>query len=279
MFKPFTLNIRGQILRVERPLVMSIINITPDSFYSDSRSTSADQVKKMAEEAISAGADIIDVGAYSTRPGADEVNIEEEKSRLFMGLDAIRQVSDSIPISVDTFRAEVAREAVTDHSADIINDISGGDLDSEMFDTVASLRVPYILMHTRGTPRDMQKDTEYVDVTAEVIADLSRKLRTLRLLGVSDVIVDPGFGFAKTLEQNYALLRNLEAFTTELDAPLLVGVSRKSMITKLLDITPTEALNGTTVINTLALTRRAAILRVHDTLEAVQAVKIYMSSI
>ncbi len=193
-------------------------------------------------------------------------------------MKAIREVSADIVVSVDTFRASVAREAVVTYGADIINDISGGNLDAEMWQTVARLKVPYILMHMRGTPSTMQSMTDYDDVTADVILGLSRKLRELRLLGVADVIVDPGFGFSKTLEQNFEMMRNLNAFTEALDAPLLVGISRKSMITKSLGITADDALAGTIALNTIALSRGAAILRVHDVAEAVAAVRMHQLS-
>lgn len=258
---------------------MGIVNVTPDSFYSGSRTQTEESVCEKVERMLSDGADFIDIGAYSSRPGADDVSPEKEMARLETGLKAVRSVAPDIPVSVDTFRAEVAKVAVSEFGADIINDISGGSLDADMFDAVAALRVPYILMHMRGTPSDMQTKTDYRDVTAEVMADLSVKMRELRLKGVSDIIIDPGFGFAKTLEQNYEMVRNLSLFTELLDAPLLVGVSRKSMLTRLLGITPDQALSATTALNTLALTRGAAILRVHDVLEASQAVRIYQSSI
>ena len=188
---------------VTRPLVMGIVNVTPDSFYASSRTSSPDAIKARVEQMVGEGADILDVGAYSSRPGATEVSAEEEIERLALGLRALRMVAPDIPVSVDTWRAEVARTAVSELGADIVNDISGGDLDPEMFETIADLRVPYIIMHMRGTPATMASQTDYDDVTAEVIADLSQKLSRLRLLGVSDVIVDPGFGFAKTQAQNW----------------------------------------------------------------------------
>ena len=279
MFTPFTLNIRGELRRYERPQVMGIVNVTPDSFYSESRSQTEDGVCEKVERMLSDGADFIDIGAYSSRPGAADVSPDLEMARLETGLKAVRSVAPGIPVSVDTFRAEVAKVAVMEFGADIINDISGGNLDNDMFDVLAALRLPYVLMHMRGTPSDMQTKTDYSDVTSEVIADLSVKMRELRLKGVSDIIIDPGFGFAKTLEQNYEMMRNLSMFTELLDAPLLVGVSRKSMLTRLLGITPEQALSATTALNTLALTRGASILRVHDVLEASQAVRIYQSSI
>lgn len=275
MFQPFTLNIKGDLRCYERPQIMGIVNVTPDSFFPDSRTLGGDAIKRRVENMLEAGADFLDVGAYSARPGADDVSVQEEIDRLGVGMDAVRSVSTDIPVSVDTFRAKVAEIAVRDLDVDIINDISGGNLDEQMFDTVASLNVPYVLMHMRGTPATMQTMTDYNDVTADVILDLSQKLRVLRLKGVSDVIVDPGFGFGKTLEQNYELIRNLELFQSQLNAPVLVGISRKSMITRALGIAPSDALNGTTVLNTISLIKGAAFLRVHDVKEAVQVLKLY----
>lgn len=224
------------------------------------------------------GVDMIDVGAYSSRPGAADVPVREEIDRLRIGMRLLRDMAPDIPVSVDTFRAGVARVAVEELGADIINDISGGDLDPDMWRTVAALNVPYILMHMRGTPSTMQQFTGYDDVTAEVINGLSRKLRELRLLGVADVIVDPGFGFSKTIGQNFEMMRNLRAFTLALNAPLLVGISRKSMIYKTFDTVPAETLNGTTVLNTIAISRGASILRVHDVKPCVEAVRLSLLS-
>ncbi len=278
MFKKFTLNIKGRLFVADRPQIMGIINVTPDSFYSGSRTLLEADIRSRVERMLEEGVDIVDIGAYSSRPGAADVSPSEEMTRLETGMKIIRSLNAEIPVSVDTFRAEVAREAVCNMGADIVNDISGGDLDNAMWETVAELNTPYILMHMRGTPSDMQNFTDYADVTADVIADLSRKLRQLRLMGVADVIVDPGFGFSKTLEQNFEMLRNLEVFTAALDAPLLAGMSRKSMIYKLLGTTPAEALNGTTVLNTMALERGTSILRVHDVKAAVEALKLYMET-
>ena len=274
MFKPFSLNIHGRLIEYDRPAVMGIINVTPDSFYAGSR-TKADEIGRRVRSMIDDGADMIDIGAYSSRPGAAEVSEAEEIDRLSEGMAALREAAPDVVVSVDTFRASVAKAAIEQMGADIVNDISGGDLDGRMFETVASLRVPYILMHMRGTPADMQTLTDYPDgITAEVLRDLSVKLRTLRLAGVSDVIVDPGFGFAKTLEQNYRLMADLPMFTEMLDAPVLVGVSRKSMVTRALGITAKDALNGTTVLNTIALLGGAQILRVHDVKACAEAVRI-----
>lgn len=274
MFKPFSLNIKGSLREFVSPAVMGIVNVTPDSFYDRSRSMDELAIAGRVRAAIADGADMLDLGAYSSRSGADVVPVEEEVARLRRGLKVIRDISPEIIVSVDTFRAEVARVAVSEFGADIINDISGGTLDDKMFETVAFLGVPYILMHMRGTPATMQQMCEYEDVTADVIRDLSVKLRSLRLLGVADVIVDPGFGFAKTTEQNYEMMKNLECFDI-LEAPLLVGISRKSMITKPLEITADEALVGTAVLDTIALSKGASILRVHDVKSAVQTRALY----
>lgn len=274
MFKPFSLNIHGRLIEYDRPAVMGIINVTPDSFYAGSR-TKADEIGRRVRSMIDDGADMIDIGAYSSRPGAAEVSEAEEIDRLSEGMAALREAAPDVVVSVDTFRASVAKAAIEQMGADIVNDISGGDLDGRMFETVASLRVPYILMHMRGTPADMQTLTDYPDgITAEVLRDLSVKLRTLRLAGVNDVIVDPGFGFAKTLEQNYRLMADLPMFAEMLDAPVLVGVSRKSMVTRALGVTAKDALNGTTVLNTIALLGGAQILRVHDVKACAEAVRI-----
>lgn len=274
MFQPFSLNLRGCLRTYDRPQIMGIVNVTPDSFYEGSRTMDEKALASRIAAMIESGADFIDMGGYSSRPGASEVPEEEEVARLRLGMKALRAVDSDIPVSIDTFRADVARRAIEDFGADIINDISGGDLDGRMFETAADLKEPYILMHMRGTPATMQSMTDYADVTAEVIASLSEKLRRLRLLGVADVIVDPGFGFGKTLGQNFELMRNLEAFSA-LGCPVLVGVSRKSMICKSLGITPDEALTGTVALNTIALTRGAAFLRVHDVADAVRVLKLY----
>lgn len=274
MFKPFSLNLRGRLMVCDRPQVMGIVNVTPDSFFEGSRTLDERSIALRIEKQVADGADFIDIGAYSSRPGAADVSPEEEIARLRTGMKVLRSVDGDIPVSVDTFRADVARVAVEELGADIINDISGGAIDGRMFQTVAELGVPYVLMHMRGTPATMQSLTEYGDVTADVVADLSVKLRQLRLLGVSDVIVDPGFGFSKTTAQNFEMMKNLEIFDA-LECPLFVGISRKSMITRTLGISSVNALAGTVALNTIALTRGAAILRVHDVLEAVQAVKLY----
>lgn len=270
-FLPFTLNIKGSIRLIERPQIMGIVNATPDSFFPGSRTLSRESIIERTRSLIDQGADMIDIGAYSSRPGAADVSETEELRRLETALGAIRLINTDIPVSVDTFSANVARTAISSLGADIVNDISGGSLDADMLETVASLKCPYILMHMRGTPATMQTLTDYDDVTADVIKELSTILGRLEALGVSDIIVDPGFGFAKTVEQNYELMRNLETMENLLGLPLLVGISRKSMLTRPLGIKPDEALNATTVMNVIALSKGASILRVHDVKEARQA--------
>ena len=260
---PFSLKLRDRIVEFDRPQIMGIINVTPDSFYAGSRTGDSVSVARRVEKMIEDGADWIDIGAYSSRPGALEVTAEEEIRRLRLGMEALRTGNSAIFDSVDTFRAEVAGMAATELGADMINDISGGSLDPDMFAVVAEAGAPYVLMHMRGTPSSMQTMTDYTDVTADVLADLRVKLSHLRAMGVADVVVDPGFGFAKTMEQNYTLMRELEMFGL-LDCPVLVGVSRKSMIYRLTEKTPDESLFGTVALNALALERGAAFLRVHD---------------
>lgn len=275
-FKPFTLNIAGRIRKYNRPAVMGILNVTPDSFYADSRTPEADAIGRRVERMLTEGTDMIDVGGYSSRPGADEVSAAEETERVCRGIAAVRSLSDDIPVSVDTFRADVAEAAVA-AGANIINDISGGTADEAMFATVARLQTPYVLMHMRGTPQTMQQLTDYTDVTADVIAELSGPLHRLQLMGVADVIIDPGFGFAKTTGQNYELMRNLPAIESMLGRPVLVGISRKSMITRIAGCTPAEALPGTIALDTFAAMAGASILRVHDVGAARQALDVTLA--
>ena len=272
-FKPFSLNIKGHRVSFTCPAVMGILNITPDSFYSGSRAMTGADIDRRVGQLLAEEPDMIDIGGYSSRPGADDVPPAEELRRLEAGIEAVRKLDGNIPLSVDTFRADVARTAVTSLGADIIDDISGGTLDDNMMQTVADTRAPYIMMHMRGTPADMQQHTDYNDVAADVTEWLSRRIAMFSLAGADDIIVDPGFGFSKTLGQNYELLANL-GLLSSLGRPVLVGVSRKSMIFKALDTTPEQSLNGTTVINTLALERGASILRVHDVTPARQAVTL-----
>lgn len=274
-FKPFSLNIRGKLLEIKRPQVMAIINATPDSFYAASRSSEPGCVATRAAEAISAGADMIDLGAYSSRPGATDIPSSEEIDRLRRAMAEIRAVAPDMPVSVDTFRADVARAAVEEMGADMINDIGGGTLDEDMFATVARLRVPYILMHMRGTPATMTTLTDYPEgVTAGVIRELSGKVRRLHELGVSDIIVDPGLGFAKTPEQNFRLLRDTPLIAEAFGLPVLIGLSRKSMLTRTLGITADEALEATVAADTVAAMLGAAIIRVHDPLPCRQSIEI-----
>lgn len=271
-FKKYSLNLRGRLVEIDKPLVMGIINATPDSFYSDSRMLDAHDIAGKANEMAQQGADIIDLGACSTRPGAQVVDASEEVMRLNVAVKAVRQVvGNEMLLSVDTFRASVARHCVEELGVDIINDISGGDLDPLMHSTVAQLQVPYVVMHMRGTPATMQQFTNYDDdVAAVVLEELARKVDALHQCGINDVIADPGFGFAKTVEQNYRIMSQLEVFHA-LDVPLLVGISRKSMIQRVLNCDAAHALNGTTALNTIALMKGAHILRVHDVRAAVEA--------
>lgn len=268
-----TINIKGQLLSLDEPQVMGILNVTPDSFYAGSRKQTEAAIIDRIETILRERASIIDVGGYSSRPDAAEVSETEEMQRLEMALQPLLQHYPDVVVSVDTFRSSVARQCVEKYGVTMINDISGGELDERMFDTVAQLRVPYIMMHMRGTPQTMQQQTDYEDVTADLLKYFSQKLERLFRLGVNDVILDPGFGFSKTLTQNYELMRHLGDFRI-FDLPLLVGVSRKSMIYKLLETTPEESLNGTTVLHTYALLQGADILRVHDVRAAKEAIRI-----
>ncbi len=272
-FHTYSLNLHGRLVTIDRPWVMGIINVTPDSFYSGSRVNDERSLVERVRQMLDEGADVLDVGACSTRPGSEQVDARQEMERLQWALGVMRREAPDAIISVDTYRADVARRCVEEWGADIVNDISGGTIDKAMFATVAELQVPYVLMHMRGTPETMASLTHYDNVAADVLEWMARRIDELRQLGVADVIADPGFGFAKTQEQNYELLARLEAFHA-LNAPLLVGVSRKRMIYTPLGCTADEALNGTTVINTIALQQGAHILRVHDVKAAVEAVRL-----
>lgn len=269
--------LNGHLVDLSTPLVMSIVNITPDSFFAPSRQSDTDRLLNTIQQALNDGAKIIDIGGYSTRPGASFVSEEEELARISSALNIIRRNFPFIHLSVDTFRASVAELAVKTYGVALINDISGGTLDRNMFSMVTQLNVPYVLMHTRGTPENMQQLTHYDQFIPEVLHYFADKITHLRTLGFTkEVVIDPGFGFAKTLDQNYALLRNLRIFET-FNSPLLIGVSRKSMICKLLGVQPEQALNGTTVLHTLALQNGASILRVHDVKPAVEAIKLFQA--
>ena len=268
-----SLNVNGRLLDLSTPQVMGILNVTPDSFYAGSRSRTEAEIAARACQILDEGASIIDIGAYSSRSNAEHISPEEEMQRLRTGLEILNRNHPDAIISVDTFRAEVARQCVEEYGAAIINDISAGEMDEQMFPTVARLNVPYIMMHMQGTPQNMQKEPHYENLLKEVFMYFARKVRQLRDLGMKDIILDPGFGFGKTLEHNYELMAHLEEFGI-FELPLLVGVSRKSMIYRLFGATPQEALNGTTVLDTVALMMGADILRVHDVREAVEAVRL-----
>ena len=275
MRKARYINANGKLLDLSTPCVMGILNATPDSFYAGSRMQTEAQIARRVEQMAQEGAGIMDVGAYSSRSGAADVSAKDEMEQLRTALGVVRRLQPDAIVSVDTFRADVARMCVEEYGAAIINDISGGELDKDMFATVARLQVPYVLMHMQGTPQDMQQRPHYDSLLEDVFLYFARKVQQLRDLGVKDIILDPGFGFGKTLEHNYELLAHLEDFRI-FELPLLAGVSRKSMIYRLLDATPAEALNGTTVVHSICLLKGADILRVHDVRQAVEAVKIIM---
>jgi dihydropteroate synthase len=268
-----TIRLRGNLIDLSTPLVMGILNTTPDSFYEGSRTLSVDTALERAGQMLAEGATILDVGGYSSRPGAADIPQAEELNRVLPVIESLTKHFPDVYISIDTFRAEVARQAV-EAGACMVNDVSGGSLDSQLFETVAKLKVPYVLMHMRGTPQTMKSLTGYEDIVKEVVDYFGQKVYLLRQLDIKDIILDVGFGFAKTIEQNYFLLKNLDAFKI-IGLPILAGLSRKSLIYKKLGVPVSGALNGTTVLNTLALTKGASILRVHDVREAVEAIKLF----
>ncbi len=268
-----SLNLGGELISLDRPLVMGILNITPDSFYAGSRAMRDEEIVKRLHTLVGEGADIIDVGAYSTRPGAKDISPEEEMNRLSHALELIRRHYPEAKVSVDTFRADIATRCVREYGVQMINDISGGELGNRMFETVANLHVAYVLTHLRGTPQTMSEPADYHHLIPEMLYYFSERIDRLRRLGVNDIIIDPGFGFGKTLDDNYLLLNRLSEFA-RIGLPLLVGVSRKSMIYKQLNITPEESLNGTTVLHTLALLNGANILRTHDVKEARESINL-----
>jgi len=267
-----TIKIKGELINFSVPKIMGILNVTPDSFYDGGKYNSEKKILDQVEKMISSGADIIDVGGYSSRPGAKEISIENELSRVIPIIQLISKRFPNIIISIDTFRSKVANQAVNS-GAHMINDISGGNLDSNMFKTVSKLDVPYILMHMRGSPKNMMNNTNYDDILNEIKNYFSERISKAKLDGVNNIIIDPGFGFSKTKEQNYKLMNRLE-FLKEFKTPIIVGISRKSMIYKTLDTTPDKALNGSTILHTISLLKGANILRTHDVLEAVECVKI-----
>ncbi len=264
-----TLNLKGNLVSLATPLIMGILNVTPDSFFADSRKQDEAAIDARIQQILSEGGDLIDLGGYSSRPDAAEVTPAEEMRRLEVALSLLQRHYPQVPVSVDTFRADIARRCAEEYGVAMINDISGGELDAQMFSTVADLHIPYIMMHMRGTPQTMQQHCDYTDLMEAIMCYFARKVEQLRLLGVNDIILDPGFGFSKTLVQNYELMAHLDEFKA-FDLPLLVGVSRKSMIYKLLGGTPADSLNGSTVLHTYALLHGANILRVHDVKAAVE---------
>ncbi len=271
--KPRYINTGGKLLDLEIPKVMGILNITPDSFYKGSRYSTNEEILRAATQMLEDGADILDIGGYSSRPGAKDITVEEESNRV---LKAVKLISRELPgtiISVDTFRSDIAREAVIECGAHMINDISGGDADNNMFLIVEKLNVPYIMMHMKGNPRTMQNNPVYEDIVADILKWFGERIFKLKSAGVKDIIIDPGFGFGKTIDHNFELLRKLGDFSIA-GLPVLVGISRKSMIWKTLDISADEALNGTTALNAIALFKGADILRVHDVKEAVQTIQL-----
>ncbi len=269
-----TMNFRGQMVTFDSPIVMGILNVTPDSFYDGGRYTYEQAIAHRAQEILDQGGTIIDVGAYSSRPGAEDISQDEEMRRLDKALSAIRKELPEAIISVDTFRPQVAEMVLKDFGVQMINDIMGGGEDRKMYNVIAKWNVPYVLMHIKGTPQTMQQNPHYNDVVQEIILYFAERLHQLRGLHINDVVLDPGFGFGKTLDHNYQIMAKLEVFKQLFPEPLMVGISRKSMIFRLLNISPDKALNGTTVLNTISLLKGADILRVHDVREAVEAIKI-----
>lgn len=273
LLKPEYINAAGKLLDLRTPKVMGVLNITPDSFYKGSRVTEGKEILKIASDMLKNGADILDIGGYSSRPGAEVITAEEEKKRVLNAICLIHKEFPDAILSIDTFRSDIAREAVVDCGASMVNDISGGEADKNMFSVIQELNIPYIIMHMKGKPENMQDNPVYDDVVAEILTWFGEKIVRLHSAGVKDIIVDPGFGFGKTVKHNFEILTRLGDFSIT-GLPLLAGLSRKSMIWKTLDVSPDEALNGTTVLNTIALFKGADILRVHDVREAVQAIRL-----
>ena len=274
--KPEYINTGGRLLDLSVPKVMGVLNITPDSFYSGSRVTEESEIISLAQKMTEEGADILDIGGYSSRPGAMDIPEEEESRRVLKAIGIIRRELPEAVISVDTFRADIARQAVGTYGVQIINDISGGEGDPGMFRVIEELNVPYVMMHMQGNPRTMQDHPLYDDVVADILKWFGKKIYRLQSAGVKDLIIDPGFGFGKTIDQSFEMLSRLSDFSIA-GLPVLIGISRKSMIWRTLDITPEEALNGTSVLNMAALMNGADILRVHDVKEAVQTIRLFIS--
>jgi len=271
--KKRSINFNGQLYYLDKPWVMGILNVTPDSFYDGGRYQNQEDIMRKVRQYVDEGADIIDVGAYSTRPGADDISVEEEKERLYRVLNPIREQFPGVILSVDTFRSEVAGQVVNDFNVNMINDISGGTFDGNMFSTMADLNVPYVLMHIKGTPQNMQKNPVYDNLLNEIIKYFAERIQELKVKGVNDIIIDPGFGFGKTVDHNFQLLNKLSFFRC-FDVPVMVGVSRKSMIYKTLKINPEASLNGTTALHALAVNNGADILRVHDVKAAREVIQL-----
>ncbi len=269
--KKQSINIKKKIYDLSTPKIMGIINITPDSFYDGGKTERKEQILQQARTHIDDGADILDIGGYSSRPGAQNISEKEERSRIIPAIEVIKKHFPGIVISLDTFRASIAKDMVNDYNIDIINDISAGNMDDNMFKTIANLNIPYIMMHMKGVPQNMHNMAHYDNMLKEIIYFFSEKIRMLKLSGVKDIIIDPGFGFGKNIDQNFTLLRNLDVFNF-FELPVLVGLSRKSMIYKTLHSDPGNALNGTTVLHTLALLKNVNILRVHDVKQARETV-------
>lgn len=268
----YSLNCNDTLVDLATPKVMGIINVTPDSFYADSKMQTQDAVLRQAEKMLSEGATFLDVGGYSSRPGADHVTESDELRRVLLAIEALVKEFPKAHISVDTFRSEVAKKAIKAGAA-IVNDISAGMMDDQMIPVVAQLQVPYIMMHMKGTPQTMTQETHYGNLITEILHYFSERIALARKAGVNDIIADPGFGFSKTRSQSFTLLRNLELFK-QLNVPFLVGISRKSMIYKSLGVTPQEALNGTTALHSLTLLKGASVLRVHDVKEAMECISL-----
>ncbi|MEN9443899.1 MAG: putative dihydropteroate synthase [Bacteroidota bacterium] len=268
-----SINCGGRLIRFDKTIVMGILNITPDSFYKGSRYNTPDALLHSATQMLVAGAEILDIGAYSSRPGAEDISPKKEWERLEPALDSIRTKFPDAIISLDTFRAEIAQKAVYQYDVNIINDISAGNNDPEMFPAIASLRIPYILMHMQGTPQNMQQHTQYTDIMQQIVGYFAKKIQQLRALGVHDLIIDPGFGFSKTVEQNYHILSKLTELSI-FEEPILVGMSRKSMIYKTLNTSPEESLSGTIVLQTLAIQKGASIIRTHDVKQTTESIKL-----
>jgi dihydropteroate synthase len=275
--KKQSINCGGKYLDLTTPRIMGILNLTPDSFYDGGKFITADQIVRQVNKMLNEGADIIDIGAYSSRPGAKDISAEKEYARLAYGLEIIRKKFPESILSVDTFRSEIARKAIHQFRVNLVNDIAGGQLDPDMYESLIELQVPYILMHMPGNPQTMQQKTEYRDLPGDIIIHLGNSVELLKSKGLHDIIIDPGFGFGKTLDQNYRLLATLDAFQM-LELPLLVGLSRKSMICNVLNTTPDGALNGTSALHMTALEKGASIIRVHDVAEARQVIQLFLKT-